>query len=354
MVKLSTIFSLLLTLLVTRQTFSQTAPYPSSEHIMGVTFDTSTRVQFGAGSDQWPMTWSSDGSMVSAWGDGYGWNGDSKTTRKRSIGVSKINGQPPALTAIDTWGAGMGQSFGKPDALIAIGGTTYMFWVNGDSKYDDDSYSAISHDQGKSWKLGTERVFSNLPPGFRVRGICQYGQGYSRGMDGYIYVYFAYNRHPDIYLARVDKMRIFEENAYEWFTHLNTDGSASWHSNHHRKAVVFHDNQAYLWHVSAFFHPVLKKVILCKPHYDFDDNRITPFAPKSTMSGLGIFEASKPWGPWSTIYYDNQFLDDYVKFNYVIPEKYIDEDGHSFWMAWSGWPEYDNVSFIEGKLKLKD
>ncbi len=332
-------------------THAQEAPYPRSRAIIDLTFDTATIHQHGLGSDQWPMTWASDGSMVAAWGDGYGWNGNAETTKKRSIGVSKIDGVPPALEADDTWGAGPGQSFGKPDALVDIDGVLWMFWVNGDSKYDHDTYGALSTDLGETWQLGSERLFKNLPTGFRVRSICQFGQANRGAKDGYVYVYFALNRHPDIYLARVDKTKLFDESSYEWFLHLNDDGSASWTKDHHRKAVAFRDNQAYLWHISTVFHPGLNRILLSKPHYDYDDNRLTPYAPKSNISGLGIFEAPNPWGPWSTVYYTNEFLDDHVKFNYVIPAKYIDPKSPSFWMAWSGWPEYDNVTFIRGTFR---
>ncbi|NND04969.1 MAG: hypothetical protein HKN87_01195 [Saprospiraceae bacterium] len=351
MLKLASLLLVMIAIALCGQVNAQNPPYPASQKIREVTFDTSTVLTFGSGSDQWPMTWSSDGTLVASWGDGYGWNGTAKTTRKRSIGVSKISGFPPSLTAEDTWGAGMGQSFGKPDALVAVHDVIHMFWVNGDSKYDDDSYAAVSYDQGLTWTLGTDRIFSNLPAGFRVRGICQFGKANSRAMDGYLYIYFGYNRHPDLYLARVDQQHIFEEDAYEWFTHLNGDGSASWHKSHHRKSAVFHDNQAYLWHISAFLHPDFNRIVLCKPHYDFDDDRMTPFAPKSTMSGLGIFDAPYPWGPWSTIYYENKFLDDHVKFNYMIPGKFLGSEDHSFWMGWSGWPEYDNISFIQGHFR---
>jgi len=53
-------------------TFSQHAPYPQSEMIKSFQWDTSTIMQHGQGSDQWPMTWAKDRHVYAAWGDGWG------------------------------------------------------------------------------------------------------------------------------------------------------------------------------------------------------------------------------------------------------------------------------------------
>jgi len=326
---------------------SAQAPYPPSTIITGVAWDTTTRLQFGAGSDQWPMTWAGDDHLYAAWGDGYGWNTNESNDPKRSIGVTRIAGVAPHLSGTDTWGAGPGSSFGKPDALVAFDSKLYMFWVNGDSRFDHDSYSAVSSDSGKTWTLGHERIFRYAPPGFRVRGILQYGKDYAGAPDDYLYIYFGFNRHPDIYLARVRKDDIFDGDAYEWYAYTKPDGSAAWTDSFHRKSVVFHDDNGYLWHVGVSYNAGLKRYLLTKPHFDKHDNRDHILAD---IAGLGIFEAPTPWGPWSTVFYQDDFLDGHVKFSFFIPTKFISSDGKSFWLAFSGWPEYDNVNFIKGRL----
>lgn len=97
--------------------------------------------------------------------------------------MTRITGDQPALYALDLWGKGPGESYGKPEALIAFVDSLYMFWTNGDSKYAHDSYAAISTDNGQTWDLKRERLFHYAPAGFRVRGICQYGKGYADGPD---------------------------------------------------------------------------------------------------------------------------------------------------------------------------
>ncbi len=195
-------------------------PYPPSPLIERIDWDTSTVRTSGKGSDQWPMTWADDGHVYAAWGDGWGWPREPDEP-KRSIGVTRMTGTPPDLDGHDLWGDGPGSGFGKPEALIAFDGSFFMFWTRGDSKNDrDDSFPATSTDGGRTWDLGESRAFPNLPHGFRVRGICQYGRGYRGNNDGFVYVYFGFSRADDLYLARVPSSNLFEPDRYEWFASI--------------------------------------------------------------------------------------------------------------------------------------
>src|SRR5690606_28254329 len=127
------------------------------------------------------------------------------------------------------------------------------------------------------------------------------------------YVYFGLNRHPDLYLARVKKQEIFNAEAYEWYAYRKPDGSAHWSEDFGKRTVVFHDNNAYLWHVSVGYNPGLDRFILTKPHFTDTDNRDQVLAD---IGSLGIFDAPTPWGPWTTVYYQDYFLDEHVKFNF--------------------------------------
>lgn len=335
-------------IILAAQAFAQQLPYGQSDVIQGVVWDQGSKIQFGQGSDQWPMTWAFDDQLYASWGDGMGWVLQANE-EKKSMGVTRIAGHPPVLSATDTWGVGPGSSFGKPDALVAFDKKIFMFWTNGDSRFDHDSYSAVSLDSGKTWKLGQERIFRYAPAGFRVRGICQFGKDYQGAPDNFLYIYFAFNRHPDIYLAKVEKENIFNGGAYQWFEYIKEDGTASWTPDFQKKSVVLHDNNAYLWHLGICYNPGLKRYLLTKPHFAAHDNRHDVLAD---ISGLGIFDAPAPWGPWTTVFYQNDFLDKYVKFNYLIPVKFLSKDGKKFWLCWSGWPEYDNVNFIKGEFKV--
>lgn len=333
---------------------AQEPPYPPSELIGGVDWHAETRVQFAPGSDQWPMTVAADGSVYAAWGDGWGWSGEGEGRPKRSIGVTRIEGAPPALRGEDLWADGPGSGFGKPEALVALGDSLYMFWTFGDSNnQDDDTRAATSFDGGVSWQLGTEKAFPSLPAGFRVRGIVQQGAGYRDAPDDYVYLYFGFNRASDLFLARVPRDRLLDAAAYEWFAGTGPVGAPRWSANFDGKEPAFSDPRGYIWHIGVSYVRGVDRYLLVKPHHADGDDRTVARIRDSGVASLGLFEAATPWGPWRTVYYEDTFLDEYVKFTYMIPTSYIAPDGGSFWLAWSGWPEYDNVNFIHATLRLR-
>lgn len=330
---------------------AQPAPYPKSDLITSIKWDKNAIVTFGKGSDQWPMTWAADNNVYTAWGDGFGW---AEKGKKHSIGITRISGTPPKLKGEDLWGDGPGHGFAKPEALIALGDSLYMFWTNSESRDDDHNTSvATSVDSGKTWSLNQQPAFPNLPNGFRVRGICQFGPGNANAPDGNVYIYFGFSRQPEIYLARTPTRKLFDPSYYTWFQKSKPNGDANWTAHFSEKQPVFTDPNAYLWHIGVSHNPGLNRYILSKPHYAPNDNPTATAAKDSGMAALGIFDAPKPWGPWTTVFHQDNFIDEHVKFSYYIMPKFISQDGKTFWMAWSGWPEYDSVSFIKGQFILK-
>jgi hypothetical protein len=99
--------------------------------------------------------------------------------------------------------------------------------------------------------------------------------------------------------------------------------------------------------------PGLGRYLLSKPHYESGADRQAPEGDRSKVAGLGVFDAPKPWGPWTTVFFRDRFFDSHFKFTFFIPAKYVSADGKSLWLAWSGYPEYDNVNFIRGDVRLK-
>ncbi len=329
--------------------FSQ-PPYPPSPAIAGIAWDFETHIQHGLGCDQWPMTWADDGHLYAAWGDGWGWD---KEGEKKSIGVTRIMGTPPALQGEDLWGAGPGSGFGKPEALIAYDDNIYMFWTWGRSKDDSANTAfAVSRDFGRTWELREEKAFPWAPDGFRVRGIAQFGKGYADAIDDYVYVYFGFSRANDFYLARVPKGDLPNPARYEWFAGLDGE-QPRWSGAFADKTPAFSDPHGYIWHIGVTYVPALRRFLLTKPHYPPDGDREAIEGDRSKVAGLGVFDSPTPWGPWTTVYFEDRFFDAFFKFTHFIPASYLAEDGKSLWLAWSGYPEYDNVNFVRGEIALK-
>src|SRR4051812_36949422 len=75
------------------------APYPPSDVVTGITWETGTYRYAGAGGDIWPVTWAQGGSVRTAWGDGVVGCGT-----KVSYGVAALSGGPS--TNLATIGCG--------------------------------------------------------------------------------------------------------------------------------------------------------------------------------------------------------------------------------------------------------
>jgi hypothetical protein len=328
------------------QEFNPTPPYPQSELIKEISFDFSSEFSAGEDSDQWPMTWADDGNIYAAWGDGEGW--ERQFGAKQYLGVSRLTGEPSALSAVDSFGSNDVNR--KPLGIIAdANGHMYLFF---DTRNDNwkGSYGAKSTDNGQSWSFGFDPVFHRDIDRVRVVGIAQFGPGYTRippGVDdNYFYVYLSDRTDgreatgKDVYLGRVPREQIFVRGAYQYYGGTDTTGNPAWSPVWENKRAVFHDDAGMAYHVSVSYNPGLGRFIYAKGH---------------NTSHLGIFEAPNLWGPWRTVYY-GPFRDPLWKFTYQFPQKWMSANGRTLWMGFSGWPgpEHDKVYFIKASLTLDD
>lgn len=316
-------------------------PYPQSPFIRSVTWDKTSLLQYAEGSDQWPMTWADDGNIYAGWGDGYGWE---LKQPKYNLGITKIQGYPPSLDGIDVFKYKEGHGLAKPEALIAIGKRIYFFYTNGLSKSSTDNTSiGFTDNYFKTVVINEEKFFDYAPDGFRVRGVLQQGKGYDNTFDQYVYIYCGFNKDSSLFLARIEKQFLLEADKWEWFS--GTSIKPEWSYDFQRKKPAFIDKNLFLWHIGISYFKGLNRVILTKPHFK-SSQKATDDRPTS----FGIFESVNPWGPWHTVLYVDNLVDDKVKFSYFIPNKYVEKN--DFWLMYSGWPEYDNVSFLKGSFIL--
>src|SRR3954447_22754979 len=97
-------------------------PYDPSTMITGFEPDWGAFHQLAPGSDNWPTTWASDGSVYSAWGDGNGFG-----SVRVSLGFARLGGNSAgSVTGSNILGtAPKGKSYG----LLALGSTLYA-WIS--------------------------------------------------------------------------------------------------------------------------------------------------------------------------------------------------------------------------------
>ena len=75
-------------------------PLPSPP-LVDVQIDWSSLHRYADESDNYHLTWSADGDLYGAYGDGWGFV--RTEISKRAIGVSRIAGSPPNLVGRDLW-----------------------------------------------------------------------------------------------------------------------------------------------------------------------------------------------------------------------------------------------------------
>jgi len=314
-----------------------TSPYPPSPAIAQLTWaDASTIVRQAKGSDNWPMTWGDDDLLYTAYGDGWGFDKPGSFP-KLSLGIARIKGIQQYFVGTNLRSAtiehtGDGPKGKKASGMLMIDGVLYM-WV----RNAGNAQLAWSENHGKNWTFNSWKLTTS----FGCPTFCNYGKNCNGASDEYVYVYSpdsdsAYQPVDQMVLARVHKKRITDRNAYEFFKRLSSDGKVEWtKSIAQRKAVFKHINRCY--RSSVCYHPILKRYLWCQ---------VMPAEDKQSHGGIGIYDAPKPWGPWTTVYYDESWdVDPGESAGFVT--KWISRDGKTLYLVFSG-----NDSFSVRKATL--
>lgn len=321
-------------------------PYPQSTILKGVVWDQNTHRHFAPGSDNWPMTWSDDGAIYAAWGDGGGFGGTNNDGRV-SLGVARIFGDGHNYRGENVWGGNNhlnpAQFGGKSYGILSVNGRLYMaFYPHGPKQapYRVGQF-AVSLDHGATFQRGF--TFEEPDAAFAVCTFLNFGRDYQNSRDDYVYIYSGQplNGCTDrcigekIFLARTPKDKIMNRRAYEFFAGLDSDGQPIWLEDISKRKKVFSDENGVAVRFGVIYNPGIKRYLLSVSH----DNE----------GGLGIFEAPEPWGPWSTVVYYDEWLFGYSPSYHIAPQKWMSQNGENFYMVWSS---NDRLNTIQGVFQL--
>lgn len=305
-------------------------PYPKSGFIKSVRFEPADSItRLAKGSDNWPITWADDGNLYSAYGDGWGF--ESKTDIKLSLGLGKVQGNPPNLKGENirsTSGERVGQGkFGpKASGMLMVDGVLYMLVRN-----TKNAQLAWSEDYGKTWEWADWRFEES----FGCPTFLNYGRNYEDAPDPYVYIYSqndetAYKNCDEMVLARVSKNQINNRDAYTFFAGLYSEKPV-WTEDINKRQAVF-GNPGKCYRSGITYNKGLKKYLWCQ---------IIPVSSGKELQGprykggLGIFESDNPWGPWKTVYYTNDW-DIGPGESGSIPTKWMSKDGKTAYYLFSG------------------
>jgi hypothetical protein len=294
-------------------------PLPRSEVLAGAWFDPPTSMVCSAyGSDNWPITWLRDGSLFTAYGDGFGF--DPPTDRKLSLGLARIEGAFPDFVGRNVRSpsgerSGDGPAGAKASGLLAVDGVIYLWARN-----LENAQLAWSADGGRTWEWGFRFRESFGSPTF-----LNFGPDYAGSRDGFVYVYSqdgpsAYEADDAIVLARAPTQRIREREAYEFFAGIDASGAPRWTRDLDRRAATL-VHPGGCRRSDVVHHPGLSRYLMA---LGFD-----------ARGGFGIFEAPEPWGPWRTVYATQRWdLGD--THSYRLPAPWLQGDDHELALVISG------------------
>jgi len=310
-------------------------PYPKSEVIAGMRWDDAVHRmgtgQDGKTGDNWPITWGDDDALYTSYGDGGGF---ADPERKLTLGFARILGNPPShrgediLSDADT-PAGWGKEGIKSSGMLMVDGVLYLFVRNyqvaGDYRH---SRLAWSRNHAKNWSWAGWH-FSGT---FGCPDFVQFGKNYRDARDGFVYVVSqdnndAYAFAPDIVLARAPKGRVAERGAYEFFAGLDGNAQPVWSPEIGQRKPIFTDPRG-TQRISLAYHAGLKRYLLTSSH------QTEVQGPHN--ASLGVFDAPEPWGPWTTVYYDDHWSGKDRTYHHKFPTKWMSRGGRTLWLLFSG------------------
>lgn len=301
------------------------APYPRSKAITGVKWAPASEiVRLAKGSDNWPATWGDDDRLFTAYGDGRGFR--PFISRKLSLGLCVVSGNPPKITGVNIRSKtaeqiGGGAKGMKASGLLMVDGVLYM-WV----RNAGNSQLGWSKDRGQTWEWAAWKFKTS----FGAPTFLNFGKNYAGARDGFVYIVShnsdsAYKPAERMVMARVPKDRLRDRAAYEFLQRVNSSGKPYWTRDIAKRGAVFtHKGNCY--RSGLTFNAGLKRYLWCQT---------LPKGDARFAGGFGIYEAPEPWGPWATVFFTSKW-DVGPGETSSFPTKWISRDGRTAWLLFSG------------------
>jgi hypothetical protein len=301
------------------------APYPRSAHIAGIQWaPADSIVRRARGSDNWPITWADDDLLYTAYGDGRGFR--PYVPRKLSMGLARVEGEPLDFAGVNLRSEsferlGDGARGEKTSSLLMVDGVLYA-WV----RNTGNAQLAWSEDHGRSWTWSSWKFETS----FGYPAFLNFGRNYADARDEYVYVYShdsdsAYQRADRMVLARVPVRQIIDRQAYEFFVRLGANGQSVWVRDVGDRGGVF-EHAGHCYRSSVSYNQGLGRYLWCQTGLG-EDTR--------AAGGLAIYDAPEPWGPWSTVFFSDQW-DVGPGETSCLPTKWMSADGRTIHLVFSG------------------
>jgi len=326
-------------------------PYSASPVIKHVSWDFDGLIRKAPGSDLWPVTWASDGNLYLSWGDGGGFGGTNSDGRT-SLGFARIEGTPEDFRAVNVWGGKISehpaQFKGKSAGMISVDGTLYSFINLQNRPWPHPDVTIVwSEDLGQTWQRAPW-VFTGSSGDFRPGTFLNFGRDNAGARDEYVYFYgHTIGDDNNVFMGRVPKVRLKHKSAYEFYVGSDEQRQPVWSLRTEKRRPCFHDpNRVHGF--SVIYNEPLGRYLASSAH--------------GNVARLGIFDATEPWGPWTTVAYHDQWAGYEDKKGqaliYSFPTAWISHDGKTLWMIYSAnYPPdraLDSFNLVKTTLHLSE
>jgi hypothetical protein len=324
------LFEPILDAVTDRPQSSAAAPYPPSSTITGISWaPRASIIRRAQGSDNWPLTWADDDRQYTAYGDGWGF--EPFVPKKLGLGFARIEGDPPDLKGQNIPSPtgeqiGDGARAKKASGMLCVGGVLYLWTRNA-----GNAQLAWSKDHGQTWQWADWRFTTS----FGCPTFLNFGKDYAGARDSWVYVYSpdadsAYRPADRMVLARVPLGKIAEREAYEFFRGLDGKQQPVWSPAIAERGAVFaHRGRCYRSGIT--FNAGLGRYLWVQIIPGTEGKQPdTRFA-----GGFGIYDAPEPWGPWTTVFFTEQW-DTGPGETASFPTKWMSADGRSVHLVFSG------------------
>ncbi|GAC1391792.1 MAG: hypothetical protein NVSMB38_13280 [Ktedonobacteraceae bacterium] len=327
-----------------------TQPYPTSKYVTVSSVDpTLTSIGDTQAGDNWASTWADDDTVYTYFDDGTGFGFSSA----RSMYPAKIFGNPAHGSIVgvnintntigqDRGGGSSGRKvsglLSVPEATSPTGQVLYAWVRNVTQRGGASLMYSYDHAVTWAWAWGDPSTTpSAVIPELGYPTWMQAGKNAAAAQDNYFYFYSqdaptAYQVSDNVILGRVDKTHVKVKSAYRYFAGLDGHGNPLWTSDISFKKPVFTARKQ-SYRVFVTYNPALKRYFLLTAN---GDRLNSNWKAGYQTHNLGIYEASTPWGVWSTVYYNDKFHPNIV-FAPQMVSKWIAADGKSFYLLFSSY-----------------
>jgi hypothetical protein len=328
----------------------------SSAVIKGVTFNAGSHRRSAQGSDNWPLTWSSDNHQYAIWGDGGGFGG-SESEGRASFGVARIEGDGHSYRGVNRFGGKDGECQSRIDgkshgAPLSIGGVLYAWVTPGSGAGGYDAFTLYrSRDKGCAW-TGLDVTFRRSRDHISYGSFVQFGRDNGSAQDAYVYTVATevgdasaldiVQRPGRVMLMRVPALAIEDRGAYEFYAGLDSTGQPEWSTDPADRFAIYEDSAGVGPFAQMTFVPGLQRMVYTNQHGS-GSGRV------ASQSLLTMAEAPQPWGPW-TVFHHARFLPGVERtvFQWNFAPKWFRNGGREFTLVFSGSESNDSWNTVDG------